>query len=294
MAICKICGQDRSSSVLDKVVRGAPAARVHYCSSCDYAFLANIELDEAFYASEFNTFMAERSGDVSWNDAQAHFDARLPQAKQRLDRLEQHLDMHSINSVLELGTSTGFLLHTWRDRFPNCTVAGVEPGTEYREFCASKDLEVVETLTQLSGRRFDCLISYFVLEHIDDPKAWLQDLSKYVTAGGKIVCIVPNLNEVMVKKYQDAHYDTFVWQAPHLSYFSSTALAMLFEAAGCKTTAVHNEQRYSLSNHLNWLMGIKPKRSEDFAHVTAEIDRAYAQSLEQHDLADSLIGICSI
>lgn len=293
MELCKICNSRDHVITLDKVVRGAPSAKVNHCSGCDYAFLSNVSFEENFYETEFNTFMAERSFDTSWNRPENHFQQRLAQGKDRLKRLESISDFKSTGSLLELGSSTGFLLQAFKESYPQMKLAGVEPGETYRDFSKDKGFETVKDLKSLKQNNFDCMVSYFVLEHIENPVLWVKELYGQIKSGGKMIFVVPNLNEALVKAYKDKNYDQFVWQAPHLSYFSEKALLRLFQTIDPNIKCVvHNEQRYGLSNHLNWLMGIKPETTINFPHITKEIDHLYAASLESSGLADSLIGIC--
>lgn len=289
---CKICNSNEIST-LDKVVRGAQGVKVYYCQCCDFAFLSKNVFTDSFYKSDFNTFMAERSHDKSWNGAKEHFESRLKQADERLAVLSKYLNLNSIKSVLELGCSSGFFLKRLKDHYPILTVAGIEPGEDYLAYALSQNIEAYEKIEHLNQRKFDCLISYFVLEHIENPVEWINNLAKYVNPNGYIISIVPNLNEALVKTYKDNNYDQFVWQAPHLSYFSSHALKKLFSNIS-NNVSIYNQQRYTLSNHLNWLMGIKPQTSIEFSHITKEINTLYSQSLEKADLADSLIGICQL
>jgi len=285
---CKLCGA-AGTTIVPKKVQGSNVARVRRCDACDYFFLTDVDLAGDFYKTDFETFMADRAADTSWTDPETHYERRLADAHQRIALLERHVDFKRVKRALELGCSTGFLLQALKERHPHIGVAGVEPGERHREYARTKGFSVVADLTELR-EKFDFVVSYFVLEHITDPEAWLRKVLEFANPGAQVVTVVPNVDEALVKAYHDPNYDQFVWQAPHLSYFTAKSLDMLFSRF-TKDRAVIQNQRYSLSNHLNWLSGIKPKRSIDYPHITPEIDRQYKAALEQHGLADCLIGV---
>lgn len=289
---CKLCGS-KGCKNLHKTVRGSEKAHVYYCESCDYAFLVDIDIDASFYEQEFDTFMAERAGDASWENSNEHFEQRMTDARQRVQQLKEWVDFAKIGSVLELGSSSGFLLKALEEEYLHLKLSGIEPSERHRQYANKIGLNTHSSLEALDHQTFDLILSYFVLEHILEPKEWIGELKKYANNNAYFIAIVPNLNEALVKVYEDKNYDKFVWQLPHVSYFSETSLKLLLDST-LGNSDIHHLQRYTLSNHLNWLSGIKPKKSIEYPHITSATNLEYKQSMEQHKIGDTLAGVTNI
>jgi SAM-dependent methyltransferase len=286
---CLICGSGAVER-LDKKVMGADSAKVNRCPECGFAFLSGVELPGDFYEKKFDAFMAGRSRDSSRRDMEKNFHRCLEsEAPERIKLLSGSINLDETNSVLELGSSTGFMLEALKTAFPGIRAEGVEPGAAAREYSRSRGHHVYSSLEEAEGN-YSLITSFFVLEHIPDPHAWLESFIPWMAPGGRIAMIVPNINEALVREFEDPHYDAFVWQAPHTCYFSSQSLKMLFDKYFSRTEVI-NYQRYSLSNHFNWLSGLKPEASKEYGFLGEELNRLYKKTLEEHDRSDTLMAI---
>jgi cupin fold WbuC family metalloprotein len=76
------------------------------------------------------------------------------------------------------------------------------------------------------GGRVDLLIARHVLEHAHRPTAFLDAISRLVSADGYLVIEVPDS-----RKFLDAHDYSFVWEE-HTTYFTPYSLAALLARAG--------------------------------------------------------------
>jgi len=290
---CPICKSSAAVRTLDKKVMGSDSAKVLYCEYCDFAFLKDVNLGKDFYEKDFDAFMASRSCDVTRENMEKNFVRCLSQdATERIKLINKYADLSKCSSILEMGSSTGFMIEALKKACPSARVEGVEPGKAAREFSTEKGHKVYSSIDEISGK-YDCIMSFFVLEHIPDPISWVETLYSKINKGGKLITVLPNLNEALVKEYQDKNYDGFVWQAPHVSYFSSRALEVLMRKFSSKVS-VADYQRYTLSNHLNWLSGLKPKKSLDYTFITDELNNLYKKCLENGGRADTLISVMQL
>jgi len=274
--------------VLEKEVKGSDTAIVKYCQACDYAFLENVNLPDNFYEIQYSHFLADRSGDDSWKNPELHLKERQGEAKDRVNIIKQFIDFDNINSLLELGSSSGFFLNQIKQSYPHIKLMGVEPEVKHRDYSNNQNINTVDDIWMIDSK-YELIISFFVLEHIHNLIDFISELLKHLEAGGCLIFIVPNLNEALVKTYENKNYDRFVWQAPHLSYFTEKALQKLFsEFKGVLTTCQY--QRYSISNHLNWLTDIKPERSFEYPHLQGEINNIYKEKLIENSIADTIVA----
>lgn len=289
---CPVCNSTACHK-LNKKVRGCDQAGVSCCNYCQHHWLTDCSLEKDYYKKEYDTFLAERSKDQSWTLPEEHAQKRVVEAHERLDWLSEYLDFSSADTILELGCSSGFMLQALKERLPDKEIWGVEPSDKHRNRANNAGLNVCAANHELGNRKFDIIFAFFVLEHISDPLTWLKEINDYGNTGGKILMVVPNGREALVSTYPESNYDQFVWQAPHLSYFSPVSLKTVLRNFD-NQAKVHHYQRYSLSNHLNWLSGIKPKMEEDYDHITSDVDYHYKKSLLDNEISDTLIGVIEV
>jgi 2-polyprenyl-3-methyl-5-hydroxy-6-metoxy-1,4-benzoquinol methylase len=81
------------------------------------------------------------------------------------------------------------------------------------------------------GKKFDLTILSQVLEHIEDPLAFLQKIQSLLSPGGIIAIAVPNVDSLLVKLLK-ARDNGCLWVPEHLTYFSARGLAALLFRAG--------------------------------------------------------------
>jgi SAM-dependent methyltransferase len=101
----------------------------------------------------------------------------------------------SMQSMLEIGCGTGFVLSTLRRRFPHARLAGSEILGAGLEFASERVPD--GELFQMDARQipfheeFDVLGAFDVLEHIDKDEEVLRQMHNAVRPGGGILLTVP-------------------------------------------------------------------------------------------------------
>jgi SAM-dependent methyltransferase len=85
--------------------------------------------------------------------------------------------------------------------------------------------------------RFDAILFFHVLEHVEDPRSFLRTARELLDAGGFIGFSVPN--ERRLSRFVARE----VWDYPphHLSRFSRVGLARLFEHAGLRLVSLEDQ-----------------------------------------------------
>jgi 2-polyprenyl-3-methyl-5-hydroxy-6-metoxy-1,4-benzoquinol methylase len=79
--------------------------------------------------------------------------------------------------------------------------------------------------------KFDLIILSQVLEHIEEPLAFLQKIKSLLSPSGIIAIAVPNVDSILVKLLK-AKDNGCLWVPEHLTYFSAKGLATLLSRAG--------------------------------------------------------------
>ncbi|EDN70140.1 conserved hypothetical protein [Beggiatoa sp. PS] len=85
---------------------------------------------------------------------------------------------------------------------------------------------------------FDAIISSHVIEHIPDPKVWLNECVRILKPGGKLICMTPNNRSLGHSLFKQNWRD--LDPPRHLHLFSSTSLCSMItaEKIHCTTSKV--------------------------------------------------------
>ena len=138
-------------------------------------------------------------------------------------------------AVLDVGCSTGaFLFHLKTGvgaGLPAASdayaVAGVDVVSDALDYAESRGIEVIRAPFlehDFGARRFDAVTFWAVLEHLAEPRRFLEKAAALMRSGGFCFVLVPNLNSLAVrflgKKYRYV-------MPEHLNYFTHTTLQTL-------------------------------------------------------------------
>ncbi|MGE0867999.1 MAG: class I SAM-dependent methyltransferase [Kofleriaceae bacterium] len=141
-------------------------------------------------------------------------------------------------NVLDVGCMFGFLLD--EARALGVGTYGIELSAEPARIAEQKGHDVfVGTIEQFAaGRpdlRFSAIFAQHVLEHVVEPRSFLQTARGLLEPGGKLVVCVPNFGARLRKLAPSS----WAWyQVPvHLHHFSETALQRLLTEVGLEPIA---------------------------------------------------------
>lgn len=133
-------------------------------------------------------------------------------------------------SVVEIGCGKGFLLKLLQDECGQAV--GVEPGAASKEFWKKNGVEVINDFfpTTALQHNFDLLVSYCVLEHIEDDRAFIASMIDQMEQDGRILIAVPDCEEQLEK------CDPSMFVHEHYSYHSLESLKYLLHTMGLDVT----------------------------------------------------------
>ena len=279
---CYLCGSTSCTQVHD-AIRFGLSPRPYRCDRCGFVFLhprMSPEEEREFYEKIYR-FHYETQ------DAQALWDESLPEAKRRVERFRDRYTPQT--RLLEIGCASGFFVHEVQKHVKSAT--GIELTTEYVKFAQGMGLDVRGSLEEVEDGSCDLVFMFHVLEHIDDPVLFLQDVKKKLTPGGTLIVEVPNVDDILVSVYKIKGHLDFYWEIAHNYYFSKTTLGTILEKAGYRYEILPL-QRYDLSNHLHWMLTGKPGGQGRYCAVfSPQLLTEYEKNLKERFLCDTIYAI---
>jgi SAM-dependent methyltransferase len=130
--------------------------------------------------------------------------------------------------VLDVGCSSGAFLHQLRQRFPGSyDILGTDVSGAPLDYAESRGIPVFRGnfLDQdLNGRTFEAITLWAVLEHLAEPKRFIERAASLLKPDGLCFVLVPNMHSLAVRLI-GARYRYIYPQ--HLNYFTRATLSKL-------------------------------------------------------------------
>jgi 2-polyprenyl-3-methyl-5-hydroxy-6-metoxy-1,4-benzoquinol methylase len=148
-----------------------------------------------------------------------------------LDRLEQY---RSTNNLLDVGCGIGYFLEVAKERGWN--VYGTEFTDKAVEICKSKGITIHQGVLDPANYEpdfFDVLVSFEVIEHINNPVEEVANFAKVLRKGGAFYCTTPNFKSIS-KTILGNKWSVIIYPE-HLSYYTPKTLKRLLKNNGLST-----------------------------------------------------------
>lgn len=263
---CYLCDSNKLK-VLRNRIRHGIKRNVLLCSSCGLNYLEPLDKDlQDYYAGKYRKEYSPRTNESV--NSQTIFDIYLPFQAERVERLKPYIpDQNAV--VLEVGCSAGHFLYAIKPFVGECI--GIEYNKANAQFVREElGFRVYTTPieeTNLPRRFFDLITVFHTLEHMSDPLSFLKTVRRYLKPSGSLYVEVPNVDDALLSIYKIDYYADFWDRQPHLFNFSPSTLKFLMAKAGIEGDILF-VQRYSLMNHMHWILTGKPQYSAEIAMAT--------------------------
>lgn len=289
---CGLCGQNKHHLVASKLRDGSLRNKIYRCIAC-----AHVQLFPQPTPEQEILFYALNQQDKS---AGKEISFRTLKENNAFDTA-RHVDFvtklcHSKRSrFLDIGSGYGFFIDAmYRRGFRK--VVGIEISKERRAISKGKiaaPLIGADIMSETpNGGPFDVITMFHVLEHMRNPVDFLARGKSLLSKGGKLVCEVPNVGELLLRTCKA--YNDFYWIRAHLHYFSASTLARCFRKAGFKRVRVYHEQRYGLENLFHWLLIGKPQIKKPQFTMDREyrdVESFYKKQMALRGASDAIIAV---
>lgn len=262
--------------------RDDPTLDVYKCTGCGTKFLSRIDVKD--YE---NGYMYETDGLLSDLDIEKNLDLAH---KDDLRRFETVKSICLGKNVLDFGCGFGGFLDNISKVADTC--CGVEPGKIERGYLNKKGIHCLKSIDEWE-KKFDVITLFHVFEHLQDPRAWLDKFSSYLTDEGYLIIEVPNADDALLALYGSEKFADFTYWSAHIFLYTVKSLSMVIEESGrYNIVSVEQVQRYPISNHLMWLAKGFPGGHDEWGHLESkELNRAYEKKLSELQMCDTLFFI---
>jgi SAM-dependent methyltransferase len=242
------------------------------------------EKEREFYEKEYGNIFSNEKGTTP----EQLFENRLPDARLYLDWIKEFL--HKDDACIEVGCASGYFLATIREYVGS--VAGIERHHLLKAYCQKNGVEMFENLADVQTGQYNKVFLFFVLEHLGDPIAYLEQVKRILKPGGLLFIVIPNVDDALLTLYNIPSFKSFYYTPAHQFYYSKRTLTDLFHNASFQDFDIRPIQRYDLSNHMHWMMYGKPGGVGRYNHIfSGDLLKEYAENLKEHFICDTLFAI---
>jgi len=208
--VCPLCGADSPRQLFVK--EGFPHNR---CTECGMTYVAPVLREERLHSHYLGEDSYTR---VLMNEVQMEMDRR--KFNYGLDLIESLTPQKG--RLLDVGCGPGVFLEVARDR------GWQVEGLEFNAWCVERvrglGIPVFDSpleKAELSPGAYQCITLWTVLEHIVEPRAFLESIHRLVAPDGVVLILVPNVDSLAIRVLHEKAV-TFSGDS-HVNHFSPIA-----------------------------------------------------------------------
>ena len=260
---------DKFGTALSDIVR---------CPACTHMQLRAIpteaELEQAYGEAASDDYVEEEAG-------------QRATARELLARLEHHVEK---GALLDLGCWVGFLLDEARARGWD-PVTGVEPSEFASAYARDRlrlDVRTEDLMTaDVPAGRHQAVVLGDVIEHLPDPGAALERVSKLLAPGGAVMLMLPDAGSRLARAMGTRWWSVI---PTHVHYFTRTSLTRLLSDRGFELRHVGTAPKaFTVRYYLDRVGGYSPPLARAMvagAGAVGVADRMWAP-----DFRDRMVAI---
>ncbi|MFI3201747.1 MAG: class I SAM-dependent methyltransferase [Eubacteriales bacterium] len=192
--------------------------------------------------------------------------------------------------VLDFGCGAAGFLRLLKDEIDDMS-CGIELDNFARKKLAEEGIRAYANIDEIE-EQYDMITSFHVLEHLNEPKFYLDKIYEKLKGGGYLILETPNADDALISYHQNDAFKKFTFWSAHVMLYNSSNLETLVNQCGFETVDNGQVQRYPLSNHLQWLATGKPGgHTKMVLFNDKELNEKYEQVLKSEKICDTLFAI---
>lgn len=283
---CKICGSKNYKIEYKGKIRDGSFGNytkddveIYKCCSCGAMYHENMRSSEFYESSEYRQKMGENTGDYE-----------VLHDRDVLEKLNYTgTDVFRDKIVADIGCGGGSFLDFVSGVASQ--IIGIEPTEAFRKKLQAKGYHAyayTEEAFKDYRNKVDIITSFDVIEHVENPRIFMEECYKLCKIGGKIVIGTPTEQPIM-RMALGKEYDSFLFSTQHLWVLNKESLEQAAKLAGFKNIEIKYKQRYGLGNLVSWLKYGKPMGNIDYAFISGSINKSWIVNCEERELADYIV-----
>lgn len=224
---CKIC-QSTIKIINQKYNLGE-------CDNCGFIFCLNIYTQEQFiltYNELYNNENAVYKNHSIDEFTKLQSEAKIKVGVNRSKLIQKNIFNSNCKSVLEIGSGIGLVGAYIRQNDKSIEYTGIELDKEAFKKSQLLELNTINadfTEMEKLEKKFDVIMLWEVIEHLQDLNLFLELAYKRLNEGGKIILSTPNYNKI--HNYPNREKDALFQSLPpiHLNFFTLDNIKNIFE-----------------------------------------------------------------
>ena len=240
---CPICSNEKKQNTYVNVNN----YNSYECGSCHHIYVNDAKLTNFDYSELYSSGFYE-----NYMSGLGYYNAYNGFLKQ--DFLKKIELLNSIlkkgANILEVGSGPGFFAKLLSDSGYNITAVELTPGaSEYAEKTSNFTNIISEDLSDpncsLYDKKFDCVISWAVIEHVHEVNDFVELLTRYTKEDGYI-CVDTGIRTKFMSLI-DRGYSSWLAPPHHLHVFSDKSIKRLFHNNGLEVVYFKSHFNFTTS-----------------------------------------------
>ena len=165
-------------------------------------------------------------------------------------------------------------------------IVAIEPTKRYQRSLRKSGYAVFNYVTDALKKYQECVdiaVAFQVIEHVQNPREFLIEISALLKPGGHLIIATPNRGDILLKLLPE-EFSPFYYRTAHRWYFDRASLRQCAELAGLQVESERYLQTYGMSNALLWMKERRPHgfdRLPGINHVADQLWNAYLEATGQ-------------
>jgi len=211
---CPVCGSEKSftdfykneNSAFTNTTETFPM-NVVMCDECSFIFMSNA------YTDEYDKLIESIYKKFDKNDF-FPFPYRSEENLKTRDVIAEKIDPSIHKNLLEIGANRGDMLYLISEELPELNVLGIEP-----TITENNSMPIIRGYYEegMFSNKFDIIVMQHVLEHIKNPKNFIQTVKSLMHKDSLFYVEVPDISFSLSRMTED-------FMPEHVSYFDENSL----------------------------------------------------------------------
>ena len=287
----KICDSDQNKIIYNGIIRNGGLGKytiknvpIYQCEECGVIWHEN-EIDDLQQYYESVEYREKLEGSSEEKEFYELHD------KETLDKFRYTgTDIYRDKIVADVGCGCGAFLDFVKG--VSKEVVAIEPSAKYRKIMDGKGFSTfayMEDAYEMYMSQIDVVTSFDVIEHVENPKVFIENIYTLLKNGGKAIIGTPTDAPIMRSLLGNIYEQKLLFSTQHLWIFSEKNLRKMAEEQGFSEIGVKYFQRYGIGNMMGWIKDKEPGTAVNGDYITDVLDNVWKVQCSEKGLSDYIV-----